>query len=79
MWVLAGGGHVANARLWRGADREGSGGRWSRGDTGGPGSGGARERGGGMLAEGEGGVLVRKRGGGVVGAVEDELVEEDQT
>lgn len=66
MWLLAGGGHVSDARLRRWADGERSSRRGGGRDAGGPGSGGAGERGGGMLAEGEGGVLVRKRGGGVV-------------
>lgn len=66
MWVLAGRGHVSDARLWRGADGERS--SWRRGgrDAGRPGSGGPRKGGRGMLAQGEGGVLVWKRGGGVM-------------
>lgn len=66
MWILAGGGHVSDARLRRGADGERSSRRRGGGDAGRPGSGGPRDGGRGMLAQGEGGVLVWKRGGGVV-------------
>lgn len=67
MWVQAGGGHVSDARLRRGADWERCRRRRRRWDAGGPSSGGAREGGRGMLGEGEGRVFVWERGGGVVG------------
>lgn len=63
---MAGRRHVADARHRRRADRERGSGRWGKGGAGGPKTRGAQDGGGGLLAEGEGGVLVWKRGGGVV-------------
>lgn len=63
---MAGRRHVADACYRRRADRERGSGCWGEGGARGPKSRGAQDGGGGLLAEGEVGMLVRKRGGGVM-------------
>lgn len=63
---MAGRRHVADARHRRRADWERGSGRWGEGGAGAPRSRGAQDGGGGLLAEGEGGVLMWERGGGVM-------------
>lgn len=66
VWLVAGRGHVADARHRRRADGERGGGCRGEGRAGAPRPRGAKDGGGGLLAEGEGGVLMRERGGGVM-------------